>query len=307
MGSDIDTSRVIQELITIRDFIRWGFSEFNRSSLTYGHGCENAWDEIHNLVYSSLHLPPDTNKLVLSAKLLTSERDLLVDRIKQRIEKQIPVAYLINEAWFAGLSFYVDQRVIIPRSPMAELIEAEFSPWVEEGSVNRILDLCTGSGCIAIACAMQFPNAKVDAVDINSDALDVAKINVERYGLEENVELVQSDLFEKLGNQKYDIIISNPPYVPKSVYQELPKEYQYEPSVALEAGEDGLQIVRRILQTAHEHLTSKGVLIVEVGELQPLLEIEFPDVPFTWLVFEHGDDGVFLLTYEELNEFRHLW
>jgi len=210
----------------------------------------------------------------------------------------------VNEAWFAGLNFYVDQRVIIPRSPIGELIDAGFSPWVEETKVKRILDLGTGSGCIAITAALAFPNAQVDAIDIKAEALAVAKINIERYEAQSQVHLIQSDVFEQLAPQQYDIIISNPPYVATEEYASLPTEYQHEPKSALEAGIDGLAIVERILIDASNYLAPKGILVIEVGPIQELLEAKYPNVPFTWLQFEKGGEGVFLLTADELQEFN---
>lgn len=306
MSSEIAVNEAIKEMMTIRDFIRWGVTQFNQAELVYGHGTENAWDESVNLVLFSLDLPPDVDTNVLDARLLLSEKKLISDRIRRRIEERIPVPYLVNEAWFASLNFYVDPRVVIPRSPIAELLEDELSPWVEEGNVENILDLCTGSGCIAITAAITFPQAKVDAVDISTDALEVAKINVDRFGVEENVQLIHSNLFEKLNNKRYDVIISNPPYVSKAEYNALPSEYTHEPKISLEAGEDGLDVVREILAQAEDHLTPTGILIVEVGAAQDLLEAYYPGVPFTWLQFEKGGEGVFLLTAEELRECRHL-
>ncbi|HET9843563.1 MAG TPA: 50S ribosomal protein L3 N(5)-glutamine methyltransferase [Gammaproteobacteria bacterium] len=301
----MDSKEATQELVTIRDFIRWAVSHFNQANLVFGHGTDNAWDEAVHLVLSSLRLAPGSDQNVLEAKLTHTERKQIVINIERRVKERIPVPYLIQEAWFAGLNFYVDERVIIPRSPIAELIEEEFSPWVESENVHHILDLCTGSGCIAISTALAIPHAQIDAVDINQDALDVAAINVKKFAVQENVRLIQSDLFEKLEDKKYDIIVTNPPYVRTEEYHFLPKEFHHEPKLALEAGEDGLQVVGRILQSAQNHLTPKGILIVEVGLLQENLEAKYPDVPFTWLQFERGGEGVFLLTAEELKEFNY--
>lgn len=306
MTETVDTTEAIQEMVTIRDFIRWAVTQFNQASLVYGHGTDNGWDEAVNLVLTLLHLPPDTDVNVLDAKLAQREKVAIAECIKKRVEERIPVPYLVSEAWFAGLNFYVDQRVLIPRSPIAELIEDEFSPWVEENSIQYILDLCTGSGCIAISTAMVFPDAVVDAVDISPDALEVAKINVERFGLEESVHLIESNLFSALKGKRYDIIVSNPPYAGQAEYGTLPLEYSHEPFQALVSGEDGLDIVRQILAQAEHYLTPKGILIVEVGFTQELLEAEYPGVPFTWLQFDKGGEGVFLLTAEELREYSHL-
>lgn len=294
------------ELANIRDYIRWAVTHFNRANLVYGHGTDNSWDEAVNLILSVLNLAPDIDENVLDAKLLASEKDHIFECVKLRIEMRIPVPYLVKEAWFGGLNFYVDQRVIIPRSPIAELIQCGFKPWVEEENVENILDMCTGSGCIAISSALNFPNAMVDAVDFSQDALDVAKINVERFGAEENVKLIHSDLFTALGSKRYDIIISNPPYVSREGYHALPPEYSHEPQQALLCGEDGLDIVRRILAVASQHLTPQGILVVEVGLGQDKLEEQYPEIPFTWLQFENGGEGVFLLTAQELQEYRHL-
>jgi ribosomal protein L3 glutamine methyltransferase len=289
---------------TIRDFIRWGVTQFNRAELVYGHGTDNGWDEAVNLILTLLALPPDIDATVLAAKLTASEKNLIVEKILKRVEQRIPVPYLVNESWFAGLNFYVDERVIIPRSPIAELLEDEFSPWVDGNNVQNILDMCTGSGCIAVSAALAFPQANVDAVDISPDALAVADINVKRFGLEESVHLIESDLFSALNGKKYDIIISNPPYVTRSEFDVLPAEYLHEPQQALLGGDDGLKFVRQILKHALDHLTPTGILIVEIGFAQENLEAEFPQIPFTWLQFEQGGEGVFLLTAEELREYR---
>lgn len=306
MASVINTREVAEEMVTVRDFIRYAVTHFNQANLVYGHGTDNGWDEAVNLVLSALHLPPDVDTNVLDARLAAQEKVMLAEKIKRRVEDRVPVPYLVNESWFAGLNFYVDERVIIPRSPIAELLEDELSPWVEVENVQNLLDMCTGSGCIAISAALTFPEALVDAVDYSEDALEVAKINVKRFGLEENVNLIHSDVFNALEGKRYDIIISNPPYVGKTEYDGLPTEYTHEPQQALLCGDDGLAVVRRILAEAESHLTPTGILIVEVGFSQELLELEYEGVPFTWLQFERGGEGVFLLTAEELREFRHL-
>jgi len=306
MAIVIDTREVAEEMITVRDFIRYAVTHFNQANLVYGHGTDNGWDEAVNLVLSALHLPPDIDNNVLDARLTVAEKGRLAEKIKRRVEERVPVPYLVNEAWFAGLNFYVDERVIIPRSPIAELLEDELSPWVEAENVQNILDMCTGSGCIAISAALTFPEALVDAVDKSEEALQVAQINVKRFGLEENVTLIHSDVFDALSGKRYDIIISNPPYVGKAEYDALPAEYTHEPQLSLLCGDDGLNVVRKILAQAESHLTPTGILIVEVGYSQELLEAEYQGVPFTWLQFERGGEGVFLLTAEELREFRHL-
>lgn len=291
---------VIQELVTIGDYIRWGASQFLEAELFYGHGTDNAWDEAAYLILHALHLPHDITPQVFSARLTNVERIRVVELIQQRVHKRLPIAYLTNTAWFNDLKFYVDERVIIPRSPMAELIERGFEPWNNLLSVETILDLCTGSGCIAIACAQVFPETKIDAVDISADALDVARINVSRYQLEDQITLVQSDLFASIKGKKYDIIISNPPYVDKQDMQELPQEYTHEPALALAAGEDGLSIAKRILNQAVNYLTPQGLLFVEVGNSEVALTEQYPEVPFTWLEFERGGNGVLFITAQEL-------
>lgn len=301
----MNTQDAIQELVTVRDFIRWGVTHFNQAQLCYGHGTDNSWDEAVHLVLSAVHLSPDSDSNVLDSKLILDEKKQIVELIERRIKERMPVPYLLNEAWFAGLAFYVDERVLIPRSPISELIDEDFRPWVEEQNINRVLDLCTGSGSLAITVALTFLDATVDAVDLDAGALEVAAKNVKKYELEDRVNLIQSDLFDNLGDQKYDIIISNPPYVAELEYNSLPAEYHHEPKLALEAGSDGLTIVKRILKQAQQYLTPNGVLIVEVGLTQEAVEVAFPNIPFTWLQFEQGGEGVFLLTFDELSEFSH--
>ena len=288
------------ELKTIRDYIRLATSKFNAAGIYYGHGTDNAWDEAIALVLHTLHLPPDIDPAVLDARLLEEERKKLAELIDIRADKRIPVPYLTHEAYFSGLSYYVDDRVLIPRSPIAELIENQFAPWIEEEKVNHILDLCTGSGCIAIACAKAFPDAEVDASDISADALAVAKINVLRHGVEDQVKLIESDLFAALPKTKYDIIVSNPPYVSAEEMGELPQEYKHEPELALASGTLGLDAAIKILKIAREYLQPHGILVVEVGNSEHALAEQFPEIPFTWLEFQRGGGGVFLLTAEQL-------
>lgn len=290
------------ELKTIRDYIRFATSQFNEAGLYYGHGTDNAWDEASALVLHSLHLPHTINPTILDANLTNDEQAKIWDLIHQRATKRIPVSYLTHEAWFSGLAFYVDERVLIPRSPIAELIENQFSPWIMPDEVTDILDLCTGSGCIAIACAKAFPEANVDASDISSDALAVAKINVLRHTVEEQVHLIQSDLFNELPLKKYDIIVSNPPYVSLDEMASLPQEYRHEPALGLEAGNEGLDCALRILKQAERYLKPTGILVVEVGNSEIALAEHFPNIPFTWLEFQHSEGGVFLLTAEQLRE-----
>jgi len=295
------------ELQTIRDFIRFAVSRFNEAGLYFGHGTDNAWDEAVALVLHTLHLPHYIDPRVLDARLIQEEKNQLFQLITQRVTKRLPVPYLTHEAWFAGLSFYVDERVLVPRSPIAELIEHHFQPWIDANKVERILDLCTGSGCIAIACAQAFPNAQVDASDISPDALAVAKINVLRHSVEDQVTLHESNLFAKLPKQKYDIIVSNPPYVSAQEMDELEPEYLHEPSLGLAAGEHGLDFALGILSKAADYLTPHGILVIEVGNSEIALMEKFPRVPFIWPEFERSDGGVFLLTAEQVQEFKKEW
>lgn len=296
----------VSELFTIRDFLRWTISRFNEAGIFYGHGTDNAFDEAIALILHTLHLPHDINPQLLEGRLTLTERETLYKVIQRRIHERIPLAYLTHEAWFAGLPFYVDERVLIPRSSIAELIENQFQPWIEADSVHHILDLCTGSGCIAIAAAKYFPYAEIDATDISHDALAVAKINVLKHEVEDQVHLIQGDLFKPLTHKKYDLIVSNPPYVDLEDMASLPAEYKHEPKLGLEAGQLGLDIVNKILQQSLEYLNPQGILIVEVGNSEHALSDMFPDIPFTWLDFQDGDGGVFLLTAEQLQECQNL-
>ncbi len=292
----------MSNLRTIRDFLRFATSCFNEAGLVYGHGTENAWDEAVALILPTLHLSQDIDRSILDASLTDSEREKVSQLIGRRVSERVPVPYLTHEAWFADLTFYVDERVLIPRSPIAELIENQFQPWIDPDQVHRILDLCTGSGCIAIACAKAFPDSIVDASDISTDALAVAKINVLRHDLVDHVNLHRSDLFTDLPNSKYDIIVSNPPYVDAADMAALPAEYHHEPTLGLAAGEEGLDIVLKILKNANHYLNPKGILIVEVGNSEYALAEAFPHIPFTWLEFQRGGGGVFLLTAEQLSQ-----
>ena len=296
----INKREIANDLITLRDLIRWGTSQFNAAGLSFTQGMPTAIDEAAYLCLSALHLPPDFSVEYFDCVLTMDERLNVLDMFQQRIDHR-PSAYITNEAWFAGLNFFVDERVLIPRSPIAELIQQQFSPWIYPEQVNNILDLCTGSGCIAIACAYAFEDAQVDASDVSPDALAVAEINRQNHGLQERVNLIESNLFEKLAGKRYDIIVSNPPYVSEQEVAQLPAEFDFEPgSLALAAGDEGLDIVLPMLLKARQHLTDEGILVVEVGYSQAALERALPDVPFFWIEFEFGGDGVFLLTAKQL-------
>lgn len=288
---------------TILDFLRFGISEANKADLYYGHGTDNAWDDILALILGCLSLPLQCDPSLFNARLTDDEKKILAEKLNERVIKKVPVPYLTNQAYFCELPFYVDKRVLIPRSPIAELINLQFTPWIEEDKVEKVLDLCTGSACIAIACAYAFPDATVHAVDISSEALEVAVLNRENHSLEDRLTLIQSDCWAEVPHVRYDIIVSNPPYVGEEEMLTLPQEYLHEPKLALETANNGLAIVKKILENAHNYLTEHGILIVEVGNTDEALIEAFPEVPFTWLDFEHGGHGVFLLTYQQLQTY----
>jgi ribosomal protein L3 glutamine methyltransferase len=298
---------LLTTLSTIRDYIRWAASRFTQAQISFGHGTATALDESAALILHTIHQPYNLADAYLDSVLTMNERQALVDIVDRRINERIPAAYLTNEAIFAGLSFYVDNRVLVPRSPIAELIEQRFSPWVEEDQVYRILDLCTGSGCIAIACAYAFQDATVDAVDLSLDAMAVAEINLEKHQLSDSVTLFQSDLFTNLPADLYDIIVSNPPYVCQEEWEQLPQEFHAEPDMGFKGGQTGLDIVIRILIDANAYLAEQGILVMEVGSSAQTLQATFPEVPFYWLDFARGGDGVFLLTAEQIQLYNELF
>lgn len=300
-------SEVLTTLSTLRDYIRWAASRFTQARVSFGHGTVTALDEAAALVLHTLYQPYNLAEAYLDTVLTMTERQAVINIIDRRINERIPAAYLTNEAIFAGLSFYVDDRVLVPRSPIAELIEQRFSPWVDEDQVERILDLCTGSACIAIACAYAFPDASVDAVDLSVDALAVAEINIENHHASDSVTLYQSDLFKELPATLYDVIVSNPPYVCHEEWEQLPREFRAEPDMGFKGGHTGLDIVLRILVDADNYLAEQGILIVEVGSSAETLQNTLPDVPFYWLDFERGGDGVFLLTAEQVHYYHELF
>ncbi|MCB2263593.1 MAG: 50S ribosomal protein L3 N(5)-glutamine methyltransferase [Candidatus Thiosymbion ectosymbiont of Robbea hypermnestra] len=296
-----------EELLTLQDFIRWGASRFNAEGLFFGHGTDNALDEASQLVLHALHLPPDLPATFRECRLTFPEREAVRDLLDRRIDERKPAAYLTHRAWFAGLEFSVNQDVLVPRSPLAELVEAGFDPWVEPEGIHRILDLCTGSGCIGIACAVHVPEADVDLADISLAALEVASTNLARHHLEDRVRTLRSDLFEAVGDRHYDVIVSNPPYVSTAELATLPEEYRKEPRLGLAGGTTGLDLVLRILRDAPAYLEADGALVMEVGSAAPELERRFPDVPFSWLEFDRGGEGVFLLSRGQLLEFNALF
>ena len=289
------------ELLTLRDWLRHAVSAFSEAKLSFGHGSANAYDEAAYLILHTLHLPLDNLTPFLDARLTAGEKSTLAALFKHRVEKRIPAAYLTQEAWLGDFRFYVDQRAIVPRSFIAELLREQLAPWVEDAeNVGTVLDMCSGSGCLAILAAHAFPNAAVDAVDISQDALQVAQRNVADYGLEDRVHLIHSDLFAQLKGKKYDLIISNPPYVDAPAMAALPQEYRHEPQLALGSGMDGLDATREILKCAAAHLNPNGILIVEIGHNRDALEAAYPGLPFTWLDVTAGDEFVFLLRREDL-------
>lgn len=294
--------QIMQQLFTVRDYVRWAMTQFQRTGIYFGHGTDNAYDEALVLIFHALHLPHDCVAQVLDARLTVAEREQVLIALEARYQKRLPAPYITGEAWFAGIPFHVDKRVLIPRSPLAELIGADFEPWLGGRYPEQILDLCSGGGCIGIACALAFDDSEVVLADISSDALVVAERNIERHLLQERVRALESDLFANLEGEIFDLIVSNPPYVDARDIAELPAEFRHEPLLALASGDDGLDLTRRILREAADYLSEDGLLIVEVGNSWVALEEAYPHVPFTWLDFERGGHGVFLLSREQLLE-----
>ena len=303
---EIQACAVVEDLATIQDMMRWAYSYFNASDLYYGHGYDNAWDEAQQLVLVALYLPADVPEAMYQSRLTLVEKERVIHLIETRLGTRQPVAYLTNSAWFCGSEFYVDERTIVPRSPIGELIMQKFAGLIDH-EPKRILDMCTGSGCIAIACAQQFLEAEVDAVDLSLDALDVAQINIERHGLAERVFPISSDLFNDIPQDKYDLIVTNPPYVDEEDLDDMPQEFHFEPEMSLGSGADGLDITKRILAQAADYLTDNGVLVCEVGNSMVHLIEQFPTVPFNWIEFKNGGLGVFSLTRVQLVEHLHLF
>lgn len=295
------TTAAKTELFTVRDYIRYAVSRFNAAGLFFGHGNDNAWDEAVYLTLHTLNLPLDRLEPFLDARLLPHEREQLLDIYTRRCQDRLPAAYLTHEAWLGEHRFYVDDRVIVPRSFIAELLDEQLAPWIDDPwAIESALDLCTGSGCLAILTALAFPNAEVAAVDLSPDAIAVAERNVADYSLYNRIELIQSDAFRNLAGRKFDLIVSNPPYVNAESVARLPPEYLHEPELALGSGEDGLDFTRIILHEAKQHLTDNGILVVEIGHNREALEAAYPTLPFIWLDTAAGDQYVFLLHASDL-------
>lgn len=307
MSQLFDAEAISKDLHTIADFLRWAMSRFNEADVYFGHGTDNPWDEAVNLMLYTLHLPEQNDDNLMHCNLTKEEKSAFVQYVQQRIEKRVPAAYITNKANFAGLPFYVDERVLVPRSPIGELIRNKFSTLIPSSNVHRILDLCTGSGCIAVACAYAFPDSYVDAVDLSDDALEVAAINIDGHGLSDRVIPIKSNVFSGVEGEVYDLIVTNPPYVDEDDMASLPQEYLHEPQMGLASGVDGLDIVKQILAEADEFLSEQGMLVCEVGNSCVHLQQQYPQVPFNWIEFEFGGHGVFSLTREQLSQHKALF
>ena len=303
---EVNIEEVTTDLHTIADFLRWSMSRFNESDLYYGHGATNAWDEAVSLALFALHLPDNLDDSIMQTRLTKTEKMAVINLVLRRIDERIPAAYLTNLAYFCRLPFYVDERVLVPRSPIGELIENGFAGLIEH-QPHSILDLCTGSGCIAIATAYAFPDAVVDGVDLSDDALDVAQLNIHNHELDERVRAIKSDIFSGVAGLQYDLIVSNPPYVDAEDMGDMPDEFHHEPEMGLACGNDGLDIVRVILAEASEYLTDNGTLICEVGNSMIHVQALYPEVEFNWIEFERGGLGVFQLTKQQLEQHKELF
>jgi ribosomal protein L3 glutamine methyltransferase len=296
-----DYKEALGRLRTLRDLLRFGVSRFNQAQLSYGHGTDNALDEAHYLVCHALHLSPDQAESFLDARLTRSEVRSAIELLWTRVRERRPAAYLTHEAWIGPHRFYVDDRVIVPRSYIGHWLLGDLTPWIPEPErVTRVLELCTGSGCLAVLAALAFEHAHIDAVDVSPEALEVAQRNVVDYGLTERIGLIRGDLYAALQRRRYDVILANPPYVSSAAMAELPPEYRHEPALALAGGEDGLEIVRRIVSGARARLASGGVLVMEVGHARPVVEATYPRTGFTWLEIDGADDAVFVLPRSQL-------
>jgi len=294
-----NVDELAQQLFTLRDWVRWSSSEFRRSGLFYGHGTENDFDEAVNLALWALSQPWERLELLWEARLSAEEKVVLFEAVRKRIDTRCPAAYITGEAWFCNIRFVVNENVLVPRSPIAELIQNRFQPWLSD-EPQAILDLCTGSGCIGIACAFEFQDSSVDLIDISPEALEIADKNIHLHDLESRVRSIQSDGLTALGHQQYDLIVSNPPYVSEAEYAQLPQEYKMEPKLGLTSGDDGFDFVRNLLLSAEKHLTTDGLLVVEVGYGWEQFNDLFPQYPFLWPEFENGGCGVFILTRDQL-------
>ena len=292
----------LQVLTTIRDFVRWGTSEFQRNQLEYGHGFGSGLDEARYLTLFTLSLPYDWSEHYFDSVLTLDEREKVIEVLQLRVSSRKPAAYITRQSWFCGLPFYVDERVLVPRSPIAELIGNEFEPWIDSSGITRILDLCTGSACIAVAAQYAFPDARVCASDLSADALKVASINLERHDLSNHISLYESDLFNHIPKQAFDVITCNPPYVDAEDMSALADEFSHEPQLGLVAGEDGLQLVERILTQAGDYLSDHGVIFVEVGNSQAAMEDKYSFLPMTWIDFEFGGSGVCCIQARDLKQ-----